>query len=386
MLKVLGLGLDYEAFDKAQTRGDFTDRLKEMANHLQKLTRVIYAPVAWPLKRVDITDNVDVYFTHSKNKRAFKKDARAVLGEILKKEAYDLITAEDYLMAGLTGLHLRKVYGIPLNVQINDGRINNPYWIQERPKNYILNMIAKYVVRRADTIRTVSERTKRDLIDLGVSPERIYVAPTVVDTSRFENADGSTLRQKYLGNKYERIILFVGRLSREKDILTILKALQKTVKEYPKTLLLLVGQGPEEAYLTAMVEEFDLKDNVHFNGAVDYGSIPQYFACADMMVLASLHEGRANVLVEGGLSSKPILASNVGDADQYIKDGETGFIFEPGDYEDLANKIMIFLKDPQKIKDFGERSYLHVQEKLNKYNKRELLIDCWEETKRSLKA
>jgi glycosyltransferase involved in cell wall biosynthesis len=312
---------------------------------------------------------------------AFFKDAQTILSKILASEQVDLITAEDYLMGGLAGWILKKKFKIPLNIQVNDGRIDNPYWLGERGKNRLLNVIGKFTLKRADTIRVVSERTKRDLVRVGIASERIFVVPTVVNTVRFIKVDGSAIRNKYLGQKFDRIVLFVGRLSQEKDIPTILRAMKQVVAKHPSVLLLIVGGGPQEQNLKSQINKLGINNNVVFSGSVDYEEIPKYFACADIFVLSSLHEGRANVLVEAGLSRKPIIASNVGDADQYVVDGKTGFVFESGDEGKLAEKINFFLNNSAMIKEFGDAGFDHIQKRMTEYNDPKNLIRCWEATK-----
>jgi glycosyltransferase involved in cell wall biosynthesis len=384
-LNVLGIGLDYQSFRKDHFRGDFNDRLKEMSSYVGKLTRVIYSPHDASMPSMKPEDNIKVIFSNSVTKGAFFKDAGNILSGILSRESVDLITAEDYLMAGLVGWRLKRKFNIPLNIQINDGRINNPSWLSERWKNHLLNVVGKFTLKQADTIRVVSERTKRDLVKIGFSAERIFVAPTIVNVARFQEVNGEELRKKYLRDKYDRIILFVGRVSLEKDLPTILRAMQKVVKVFPRVLFLIVGSGPEEKSLRERVRELGLVNHVEFSGPVEYENIPEYFACADIFVLSSLHEGRANVLVEAALSKKSIIATNVGDADQYVLDDRSGFLIKTCDDQSLAGKAIFLLRNQDISRQFGEAGCKHAKEKLLKYNDPRLLIQCWEATARSRK-
>lgn len=380
-LNILGVGFDYKSIKEPQIRGDFKERLLKVSNYINCLTRIVFSPQDANLSQEMIANNIQIIYTNSKNKMFFIKDAINITGTLLKNKSIDVVTAEDPFLSALTGWFIKRKFNLPFNVQINDNRVGNIFWLRERKKNCLMNEMSKFVLKRADTLRVVSEHTKRCLIEMGITSKKIFVVPTVVSVDKFQNVNGNPIREKYLDRGFDKIILFVGRLSFEKDIPTLLKSCKLVFAKHPKILLLIVGSGPEEYRLKQYVSDLEIERNVIFAGAVEYNQIPEYFACADIVVLTSLHEGRANVLVEAALSKKPIIATKAGDVPDYILDEKTGYIVNIGDYGLLAEKIDFLFSNPEKINKLGSNAYKYIIQKLEKYNDLKLLIDCWEKTK-----
>lgn len=376
-LKVLGIGFDYQSIVAAQTRGDFLVRFVEISRHVDRLTRIIYCPASAKLEPIKIGDTGEVIFTNSKTKLHFYLDLLKISKRLFPEAEYDVITTEDVLFAGLGGLLVRRKFKKPLNVQTFDSRINNPFWLKESGKNHLLNAIAKFVVKRADTIRVVAECTKKNLIEMGIKAEKIFVVPTIIDVSRFDNVDGSEIRKKYLKNESGRIVMFVGRLSKEKNIPMLIRAFASVSGEFPDARLLIVGGGPEREKLEALAAGLGLGEKAIFAGPVEYDLIPQYHAAADIFVLPSFHEGRANVLVEAALASTPIIATDAGDAGECIQNDKNGFLVRVGNQEDLENKIILMLKDPEMLRNFNELSRKNIIDYLTRVNDSILLIRMW---------
>ncbi len=382
MLNVLGLSWDYcvRNLDK-NTSGDFMVKQQEYAKLLNSLVRIIYSPRQLKLRSEDaVNGNLRIIYSNSVNKLFFFMDVIRIVKDINKNTAINVISAEDPVFTGLIGVMLKRIFLIPLNVQIHYDAIDNRFRLSERKINYLYNFIAKWVVRRADSIRVPSEDLKNKLIGLGINENRIYVIPVRVSVSNFEGVDGSRVRSGLLRNNFKDIILYVGRLSPEKDIPTLLRAFKKVVTIYPKTLLVLAGEGRERGALLGMANDLSIRENTDFVGSIEYHKLPEYYAACDIFVLPSLREGRASVLVEAMLARKPIITTKVSGAGDCVVDGKTGYIIGLQNYEILSEKILILLNNPDVAKKFGEEGYLHFNEKLKYSNSIEALIRCWEET------
>lgn len=141
--------------------------------------------------------------------------------------------------------------------------------------------------------------------------------------------------------------LFVGRLSEEKGIKTLLQAWSIFDDQ---TLLKVAGIGPLETLLQS-------KNNIvalSLQNAAEIGHLMQQ---ASFLVLPSeCYEGFPLVLVEAFAHGLPVLASNLGSMADIIEDGETGLLFAPGDAGDLASKVKWLLENPQKAQKIGENA------------------------------
>jgi len=141
--------------------------------------------------------------------------------------------------------------------------------------------------------------------------------------------------------------LFVGRISEEKGIKTLLKA-WSTLDD--KTLLKVAGAGPLDDLLAG-------KNNIEALGLQNSDEISHLMQQAAFLVLPSeWYEGFPLVLVEAFAHGLPVLASNLGSMADIIKDGETGLLFTPGDADDLARKVKWLLNNPLKAQELGENA------------------------------
>ena len=168
-----------------------------------------------------------------------------------------------------------------------------------------------------------------------IPPERVDVIPNAVAAARFDPADGLDRRQarKGFGVPDDRPCLaFVGSLSPEKDVASLLMALG----HLEDVSLVVAGDGPEGSRLRALADDL-APGRVRFLGASrDPRAV---YAAADALVLPSLSEGLPAVIVEAGLMEIPTIASAVGAIAEVIDDTVTGYLVPPGEPELLAKRI-----------------------------------------------
>ena len=174
----------------------------------------------------------------------------------------------------------------------------------------------------------------------------ITVLPIFVDLEQFKLAIVKTnLKQKY--SQFDFLILVASRLSPEKNIGLAINALADIVKKYPKTGLIVVGEGKEKSNLVALVKKLNLRSNVIFESWSD--DLPSYYKTADLFLLTSNYEGYGRTLIEAVTAGCPpasqaralragkIISSDVGIADEIL---EKENIFTPGDKNALEEKII----------------------------------------------
>lgn len=173
----------------------------------------------------------------------------------------------------------------------------------------------------------------------------------------------SSLKNKNLRIIKKDQILYVGRLVELKGIIYLIRAFEIVVKKYPDFKLVLVGRGPEKEKLQSYIEANYIK-NVFFIDTVPHENLIKYYSQSTIFVLPSIGiENSPLSIIEAMSYGIPVVASNIGGIPELIKDGKTGYLFEPGDYQALANKIMEILKDTDLIKLMADNSN-------NLYNKK----------------
>ena len=327
-----------------------------------------------------MAENFWTYPVPSRNRLVFIPAAVRVGSELCRNHVIDVISTQDPFAAGLVGYMLKRRFGIPLSLQFAGDMVDNPYWLRERRIYPLMNVVAHWLIRRADTFRVVSTKEKQKLMSMGVSGERIWNLGWITDFGRFIQADGAAIRARFLCGGVSKLVLFAGRLVPQKDLPNLLQAAALVLRRHPDVLFLLVGSGQEELKARRLAEELGIAEGVKFVGAVPYEQMPAYFAACDVFVLPSVYEGNARVLAEAAAAGKPVVATDVSGTRDTVIDGETGYIVPVGRPEALAQGMIRLLDDPARAAEMGHRAREHI---LALYDEQRLLAgfaELWETT------
>ena len=197
---------------------------------------------------------------------------------------------------------------------------------------------------------------------IGGREEQFVVIPFGVDAGRFRGAAG--LLRNDLGLQEELpIIGTVCRLVEPKKGLTyLLEAVAQLEQEAKKPVcqVLLVGEGPAEPHLRSLSEQLGISSRVAFVGV--RRDIPEVLALMNLFVLPSLYEGFGIAILEAMAAGRPVVATTVGGIPEFVMNGETGILVEPGDAAALARAIQTILTNPEGARQMGLRGKRHVQE------------------------
>ncbi|TSC66859.1 MAG: glycosyltransferase [Parcubacteria group bacterium Gr01-1014_72] len=130
----------------------------------------------------------------------------------------------------------------------------------------------------------------------------------------------------------------VARLAPEKNIPLALKVIQKVAAKYPRTGLVIIGDGPLLSSLRLTAKSLQLEAYVVFAGA--QSDVSSLYKTADAFLVTSLYEGYGLALVEASAAGLPIVTTDVGVAREVVRDGESGFVCPVGDSACLSEKIL----------------------------------------------
>lgn len=180
--------------------------------------------------------------------------------------------------------------------------------------------------------------------------DKIVVIPNFVDTKVF-----SPVEKKDVGQK---IILFVGRLSAEKNIKNLILA----VREKEDITLHIIGEGEERENLKHLT--LGSKANIQFLGSISHEQLPKYFAEADIFVLPSLFEGHPKVLVEAMAAGLAIVGTDVRGIQNLIQHNKTG-ILTGTEALDIAQGIQKFVDDPSLRLQLGKNARAQAEKELS---------------------
>jgi glycosyltransferase involved in cell wall biosynthesis len=140
-------------------------------------------------------------------------------------------------------------------------------------------------------------------------------------------------------NAGETRVICVGRLSAEKGQLGLVEAFAKAHDKNPQLRLTLVGDGPTRARVEARIAELGIGHLVEMTGSLPEAETLKRIAASDVLVLASFMEGIPIVLMEAMSLRVPVIAPRVAGIPELVEDFETGLLFHPGDWNDLARKL-----------------------------------------------
>lgn len=170
----------------------------------------------------------------------------------------------------------------------------------------------------------------------GLPAEKVTVIPNAVDADRLARAEPVDLSQ--LGIPAEsRILLFVGRLDRQKAPLCLLEAAELLVPDHDELHVLVVGDGPLKERLRRWVGQRGLQERIHLAGR--RSDVPALMKAADCLVLPSRWEGMPNVVLEAMAVGLPVVATAVDGVAELVRDGETGLLVRPGSPSELARAV-----------------------------------------------
>src|SRR5690606_39264152 len=138
--------------------------------------------------------------------------------------------------------------------------------------------------------------------------------------------DRSELRQKLGIPPEHKILLYVGRLAKEKNMATLFEMASLVFPQDPSLRLWLVGDGPYRTECVRMAREYGIGDRVKFVGFVPRDQVDQYYAAADLFVFASITETQGLVVQEAMTYGLPAVAVIGGGASEGIEEGVNGFV------------------------------------------------------------
>lgn len=174
----------------------------------------------------------------------------------------------------------------------------------------------------------------------------VYYIPNAIDINSLPAGSDS---------RYEKQIIFAGRLSKEKGILTILE----TIKELPSDIhLLIIGSGPEE---NAVVESTKNKENVHFLGYQPKEKTIPLIRGSTALIQPSFAEGISATLLEAMACKTPIITTNIGGNKELLGNNNVGILIEPGDSKILLKKILALVNDKNLQEKISASAYTEVQ-------------------------
>jgi 1,2-diacylglycerol 3-alpha-glucosyltransferase len=204
---------------------------------------------------------------------------------------------------------------------------------------------------RADVVIAPSAVVRDELRTRGVEVP-IAVVPTGVDLDAFAPGDRRAARRT-LGLSFDDpLVLYVGRLDREKSVERVLLAFDRIASTVPAARLALVGRGMEADRLARFARRLGAGSRILFAGGRPHDTLPAWYRAADLFLFASETETQGLVLAEAAACGLPAVAVSAPGCDEVIRDGETGLLTK-GDPTALAEASIGLLLDAERRTTMG---------------------------------
>jgi glycosyltransferase involved in cell wall biosynthesis len=288
--------------------------------------------------------------------------ASKFVNDLIKKQGYrfDIVCVHDWL-SSVAGMITKNETKIPLVFHVHSTE-----WGRSGGQgSEVVSHLESETARLADRLITVSYAMKDDLIRHGWTESKINVVWNGVDPERYDPSnckpqDVKGIREKYGVPSDWNLLLFVGRLTWVKSVRNLVQALPLVLKEYPKTKLVILGEGEEQKDLVAMADRLGISDNVIYR----FEFLPEderilHYAAADVCIFPSVYEPFGIVSLEAMAMAKPLVVGAhgvVGFREQVIPSGpgQNGIHVNGEDPADIAWGIEETLRDPKKAKLWGQ--------------------------------
>jgi len=293
--------------------------------------------------------------------RAFHKNQFYKVADEYAAQSSPDFVYERYSLWGTAGQLLARNHSIPLVLEVNA-----PLAYEEQKYRgwSVFHPLSRWaerrIWRRADLLVAVSEALRSHFEEAGVEARKVQVLPNAVDTSLFRpEVDDDPLRRR-LKPDGRFVVGFVGSFKAWHGVDFLLEAFTRLQGKDPFYHLLLVGDGPMRAELEEKTRRLGLQQAVTLVGNVPHEEVPRYLALMDVAVApypALEHFYFSPLkLYEYMAGSRAVVASRIGQVAEFIVDGLTGLLYEPGNEEALIGCIRRLHADKSLRRELGQNA------------------------------
>ena len=302
---------------------------------------------------------------------------RELVSEIANEFPLDLIHAHVALPAGYAAMRAAEDLKVPFVVTIHGGDLQRTIHLNQACKKAIGK-----VINNSMAVILVSNKLKRIAEEQFDAGSRFKVIPNGIDPDYMNQF---SYRQNVAGSSH-KTILSVSNLFPTKGIDLNLQAVQRLVEHHPDLKYQIIGSGPEQGYLKHLVKELDISNQVEFLGQLPHDQVMNLMAECDIFSLPSWQEGFGIVYLEAMAHGKPVIGCQGEGIEDFVVDGETGYLVKPKDVDDLVRVLDDLLAHPHLGTQTGKAARNHVLENYTWESNAHRTLDLYREIIRMAKG
>lgn len=228
--------------------------------------------------------------------------------------------------------------------------------------------IERCAFRLAHAIVANAEAVKEQLIQQGVSRDKVAIIYNGIDLSRFHlnGSANQALQRLNLANIQGRpIVTMVANFEyRIKDHPMLLRTARRVKEDVPEVVFIVAGEGDFRTETEKLAKELELTDTCLFIGRCP--NVPDLLAASDICVLTSQAEGFSNSILEYMAAGRAVVTTDVGGASEAIVEGETGHLVKAGDDRAMAERIISLLRDSDRRRAMGLKARHLVEQRFSR--------------------
>lgn len=270
---------------------------------------------------------------------------------LLHGRTFDVWHVHQYGLHAALAVALGELFRRPVVLKLTN---SGPLGILALTKPGILGRLLGFLHRRVSACIATTAETAEEAIQFGIAAERVHRIPNGLDGRSFRPAtpEERMTARDLLGMQRQCIAITIGRLVSQKNHAGLLEAWSHMDPETRRrSLLAIVGEGPELSRLQIRVTELGISDCVCFPG--HRSDTVNWYHAANLYVIASHHEGLSNSMIESLASGLPVVATAVSGTAEYLDQAGAGIVVPVGDMEALCSAVQTLLTSPEMQQKYG---------------------------------
>jgi len=322
-------------------------------------TKILIRIINYLLKK-----NIEIYlFSHNASYKDFIKSKKLTIhGLIIKNKSrlyFNLLTTINLLkfliqnnekntifsfQSHLPAIILAKLFKKKIIIRNSEEIFGATKYADKKVNAFITLMLKAVFYNLADSIIAISTKSKKSLEKIMINKNKVKLIynPYLLNNNKFKKNNNNNLFN----------ILCVGRLTKQKNFILVIKAINALVKQYPNIILTIVGDGPLKKDLIKSANK-----NIKFLKWTN--NIKKYFLKSDLFILSSYYEGLPNALIEAAYYNIPSISTDCSGAKDILLNNKGGYIIRINNLVELKEKIIIVMnkyKDAKKKASYAKKN------------------------------
>jgi glycosyltransferase involved in cell wall biosynthesis len=295
----------------------------------------------------------------------------------LRKEKVDAILFETPISLGFQAILAAKILRVPLIGTFHTLFSHEHYLKHIKMNNDLFQRFswryARLFYDRCDIVTSPSEELRKELLKHKFTRPIITIS-NGVDLKKFDNSKSNIVKKKY--NSSGHLLIYVGRVAHEKNLLYLLDCFKLVKKEINNVKLIIVGDGPQMSELRTSVKDMNLQDSVILTGKIDHEKLVKssLFGACKIFVTTSKTETQGISTLEAQANGLVCVAINEGGVKDLIKNDYNGYLIKDGEKDDYAKTVIRLLKD----KKLYEKLRINTLKEVKNHDLN-IIVDRWED-------